>query len=125
MSGGSAGQGPARTSRSLNTPGELLSESSYKELLSPGTVNLGRATDKCPATVCLTNSEATHYGMGVLVLGDWVAQHPLFFGYSASQAYLPSKRLAIAVSTTQGPKTPGRPRRPPARPADRRRTRPG
>ncbi|MFF3307345.1 hypothetical protein [Streptomyces sp. NPDC002952] len=69
-------------------------------------MNLGRATDKCPATVCLTNSEATHYGMGVLVLGDWVAQHPLFFGYSASQAYLPSKRLAIAVSTTQGPKTP-------------------
>ncbi|MGW7264465.1 serine hydrolase domain-containing protein [Streptomyces sp. NPDC054842] len=94
----------ARSAEGIGS-GELLSESSYKELLSPGTVNLGRATAKCPVTVCRTNSEATHYGMGLLVLGDWVAQHPLFFGYSASQAYLPSKRLAIAVSTTQGPKT--------------------
>ncbi|WP_406064244.1 beta-lactamase family protein [Streptomyces sp. NBC_01077] len=83
--------------------GELLSPSSYQELLNPGTVGLGHETRTCPATVCLANTEATHYGMGLLVLGDWVAQHPLFFGYSASQAYLPSERLAIAVSTTNGP----------------------
>ncbi|WP_264203435.1 serine hydrolase domain-containing protein [Streptomyces bambusae] len=86
--------------------GELLSRSSYEELLDPGTVGLGRATATCPATVCLPNTEETHYGMGVLVLGDWLAQHPLFFGYTASQAYLPAKRLAIAVSTTKGPDTP-------------------
>ncbi|WP_328941355.1 beta-lactamase family protein [Streptomyces sp. NBC_00250] len=83
--------------------GELVSPASYEELLNPGTVGLGKPTKTCPATVCLANTEATHYGMGLLVLGDWVAQHPLFFGYSASQAYLPSKRLAIAVSTTNGP----------------------
>ncbi|MFD5323445.1 serine hydrolase domain-containing protein [Streptomyces sp. NPDC127092] len=83
--------------------GELLSPSSYRALLNPGTVGLGRPTNKCPATVCIANTEATHYGLGVLVLGDWVAQHPLFFGYSASQAYLPAERLAIAVSTTSGP----------------------
>ncbi|MEV4430373.1 serine hydrolase domain-containing protein [Streptomyces sp. R-07] len=83
--------------------GRLLSRASYEELLNPGTVGLGHATDKCPPTVCLTQTEATHDGMGVLVLGDWVAQHPLFFGYSASQAYLPSERLSIAVSTTNGP----------------------
>ncbi|MCX5386478.1 hypothetical protein [Streptomyces sp. NBC_00083] len=41
--------------------------------------------------------------MGVVVLGDWGSQHPLFFGYSASMAYLPSQSLAIAVSTTQDP----------------------
>ncbi|MEU0398807.1 serine hydrolase domain-containing protein [Streptomyces sp. NPDC006197] len=87
--------------------GRLLSPSSYRELLNPGTVGLGHATAKCPATVCLAQTEATHYGLGLLVLGDWVSQHPLFFGYSASQAYLPSGRLAIAVSTTNGPKAPG------------------
>ncbi|MFF3889999.1 serine hydrolase domain-containing protein [Streptomyces sp. NPDC001914] len=86
--------------------GELLSSSAYRELLNPGTVGLGTPTAKCPATVCIAQTEATHYGMGVLVLGDWVSQHPLFFGYSASMAYLPSQRLAIAVSTTQGPDTP-------------------
>ncbi|MFF6776600.1 serine hydrolase domain-containing protein [Streptomyces sp. NPDC012637] len=83
--------------------GELLSPASYQELLNPGTVGLGRPTATCPATVCIANTKATHYGMGLLVLGDWIAQHPLFFGYSASQAYLPAERLAIAVSTTNGP----------------------
>ncbi|MFF0431168.1 serine hydrolase domain-containing protein [Streptomyces sp. NPDC004327] len=83
--------------------GELLSPSSYRELLNPGTVGLGHATKKCPATVCLAQTEATHDGLGILVLGDWISQHPLFFGYSASMAYLPSRHLSIAVSTTQGP----------------------
>ncbi|MER7949579.1 serine hydrolase domain-containing protein [Streptomyces sp. NPDC096079] len=86
--------------------GRLLSPASHRELLDPGTVGLGHATEKCPATVCLAQTEATHYGMGVLVLGDWVSQHPLFFGYSASMAYLPSRRLSIAVSTTNGPDAP-------------------
>ncbi|MFI8103968.1 serine hydrolase domain-containing protein [Streptomyces sp. NPDC086023] len=83
--------------------GELLSPASYRQLLNPGTVGLGHATEKCPATVCIAQTEKTHYGMGVLILGDWISQHPLFFGYSASMAYLPSERLSIAVSTTQGP----------------------
>ncbi|MFE2561662.1 serine hydrolase domain-containing protein [Streptomyces sp. NPDC059352] len=95
----------ARSAAAIGS-GELLSLSSYQQLLNPGTVGLGHPTDTCPATVCLANTEATHYGMGVVVLGDWISQHPLFFGYSASMAYLPSERLAIAVSTTQGPTTP-------------------
>ncbi|MFD0574586.1 hypothetical protein ACFQ0T_41780 [Kitasatospora gansuensis] len=44
--------------------------------------------------------------MGLLVLGDWVSQHPLFFGYTAAQAYLPCEHLTIAVSTTKGRGTP-------------------
>ncbi|MEU6239250.1 serine hydrolase domain-containing protein [Kitasatospora sp. NPDC047058] len=83
--------------------GELLSPSAYRELLDPGTVGLGHPTDKCPARFCLPNTEATHYGMGVVILDDWISQHPLFFGYSASQDYLPCEHLAIAVSTTNGP----------------------
>ncbi|WP_432753866.1 serine hydrolase domain-containing protein [Streptomyces sp. JL2001] len=96
----------ARSAAAIGS-GELLSPSAYRELLNPGTVGLGRPTSTCPSTVCLPNTEATHYGMGLLVLGDWIAQHPLFFGYAAAQAYLPSERLAIAVSTTNGPKAPG------------------
>ncbi|MFJ9948273.1 serine hydrolase domain-containing protein [Kitasatospora sp. NPDC091207] len=87
--------------------GELLSPSSYRELLNPGTVGLGTPTPKCPATICIAQTEATHYGTGVLVLNDWISQHPLFFGYSASQDYLPCEHLAIAVSTTDGPTAPG------------------
>ncbi|MER6671752.1 serine hydrolase domain-containing protein [Streptomyces sp. NPDC000983] len=91
----------ARSATAIGS-GELLSPASYQELLNPGTVGLGEATEKCPASVCIAQTEETHYGMGVLVLGDWVAQHPLFFGYSASMAHLPAERLSIAVSTTQG-----------------------
>ncbi|MFI9833256.1 serine hydrolase domain-containing protein [Streptomyces sp. NPDC051913] len=93
----------ARSAAAIGS-GELLSRATYEELLNPGTVGLGHATRTCPATVCIANTAATHYGMGVLVLGDWISQHPLFFGYSASMDYLPSERLAIAVSTTQGRK---------------------
>lgn len=93
----------ARSASAIGS-GELISPSSYEELLNPGTVGLGHETAKCPATVCLAQTEETHYGLGVIVLGDWIAQHPLFFGYSASMAYLPSERLSIAVSTTKGSK---------------------
>ncbi|MCF2533122.1 serine hydrolase domain-containing protein [Yinghuangia soli] len=92
----------ARSAEAIGA-GELLSPAAYQQLLNPGTVGLGTPTEKCPATLCIAQTQNTHYGMGVLVLGDWVSQHPLFFGYSATQNYLPCARLAIAVSTTQNP----------------------
>ena len=30
--------------------------------------------------------------------GSWLLQNPLLGGYSATEAYLPSKKIAIAVS---------------------------
>ncbi|WP_432753798.1 serine hydrolase domain-containing protein [Streptomyces sp. JL2001] len=87
--------------------GALLSSRSRAALLDPGTVGLGGPTSTCPASVCLKNTEATHYGTGVLVVDDWVVQNPSFSGYSAVQAYLPADRLAIAVATTEGRRTPG------------------
>ncbi|MFC9331280.1 serine hydrolase domain-containing protein [Kitasatospora sp. NPDC057015] len=95
----------ARSAAAIGS-GELLSPSAYQELLNPGTVGLGGPTATCPDTVCIPNTEATHYGMGLLVLNGWISQHPLFFGYTASQAYLPCRRLAIAVSTTKNRDTP-------------------
>lgn len=44
-----------------------------------------------------------HFGLGLIVQNGWVVQNPSFSGYAAIQAYLPSDRLAIAVSTTVGP----------------------
>ncbi|KPI32903.1 beta-lactamase [Actinobacteria bacterium OV450] len=84
--------------------GELLSPAGYRISLDPGTVGLGKATAQCPATVCRTMTPGHHFGLGLIVQNGWVVQNPSFSGYAAIQAYLPSEHLAIAVSTTVGPK---------------------
>ena len=86
--------------------GELLSPRSFRTQLNPGTVGLGHPTKTCPATVCLPQTKDFHFGVGVIVKNGWVVQNPSFFGYAAVMAYEPRKRLAIAVSTTVGPKAP-------------------
>ncbi|MFI8292232.1 class A beta-lactamase-related serine hydrolase [Streptomyces sp. ms191] len=86
--------------------GELLSPRAYRTLVNPGTVGLGGASATCPASICLKQTEAKHFGVGVIVVNGWVLQNPSFSGYAAIQAYLPAKRLAIAVSTTKTADTP-------------------
>ncbi|MFI6447657.1 serine hydrolase domain-containing protein [Kitasatospora sp. NPDC050543] len=86
--------------------GELLSPAAFRVQLDPGTVGLGGPTATCPETVCRANTEATHFGLGVIVVDDWIIQNPSFSGYAAMQAYLPCERVAIAVTTTKGPDTP-------------------
>ncbi|MEU2241093.1 serine hydrolase domain-containing protein [Streptomyces sp. NPDC018338] len=95
----------ARSAEAIGS-GELLSPRSYRTLLDPGTVGLGGGTAKCPASICLKQTEAKHFGFGVIVINGWVLQNPSFSGYAAIQAYLPSKRLAIAVSATKTETTP-------------------
>ncbi|MEU6659063.1 serine hydrolase domain-containing protein [Streptomyces sp. NPDC046821] len=95
-----------RSARGIGS-GELLSREGYRTLLNPGTVGLGHPTKTCPPTVCIKQTEAEHFGLGVIVADNWVLQNPSFSGYAAIQAYLPSKRLAIAVSTTETATTPG------------------
>ncbi|MFE3556802.1 serine hydrolase domain-containing protein [Streptomyces sp. NPDC059193] len=94
-----------RSARAIGT-GELLSAEAFRTQLNPGTVGLGTPTGGCPATVCLKNTEAAHFGFGVIVVNGWIEQNPSFSGYAAIQAYLPAEKLAIAVSATKGPKTP-------------------
>ncbi|MFD3665387.1 hypothetical protein ACFWVF_33125 [Streptomyces sp. NPDC058659] len=86
--------------------GELLSPRSYRTLLDPGTVGHGGATAKGPASIRLKQTEAKHVGFGVIVVNGWVLQNPSFSGDAAIQAYLPSERLAIVVSTTKTATTP-------------------
>ncbi|MFD9129823.1 serine hydrolase domain-containing protein [Kitasatospora sp. NPDC059571] len=95
----------ARSAQAIGS-GELLSRRSFRVQLDPGTVGLGHPTDTCPPDVCLPNTEARHFGFGIIVSNDWVVQNPSFSGYAAIQAYLPGKRLAIAVSSTKGPDSP-------------------
>ncbi|MFD0147844.1 serine hydrolase domain-containing protein [Streptomyces sp. NPDC055721] len=95
----------ARSAEAIGS-GELLSPRSYRTLLDPGTVGLGGGTATCPASICLKQTEAKHFGFGVIVVNGWVLQNPSFSGYAAIQAYLPSKRLAIAVSATKTATTP-------------------
>ncbi|WP_328554676.1 serine hydrolase domain-containing protein [Streptomyces sp. NBC_00358] len=95
----------ARSAQAIGS-GELLSHRSYRTLIDPGTVGLGHATATCPATVCLKQTEAKHFGLGVIVINGWVLQNPSFSGYAAIQAYLPSDGLAIAVDATKTKDTP-------------------
>ncbi|WP_411104099.1 serine hydrolase domain-containing protein [Streptomyces sp. cmx-4-9] len=94
-----------RSARAIGT-GELLSGQSFRTQLNPGTVGLGHATSTCAASVCLANTEARHFGLGVIVVDDWILTNPSFGGYAAIQAYLPSQHLSIAVTVTKGPKSP-------------------
>ncbi|MEV7277203.1 serine hydrolase domain-containing protein [Streptomyces sp. NPDC093111] len=95
----------ARSAEGIGS-GELLSPRAYRTLLNPGTVGLGGGTARCPATICLKQTPAEHFGLGVIVVNGWILQNPSFSGYAAIQAYLPSKRLALAVSATKTATTP-------------------
>ncbi|WP_405790275.1 serine hydrolase domain-containing protein [Streptomyces sp. NBC_01367] len=95
----------ARSAEAVGT-GELLSPQSFKVQLDPGTVGLGGNTPGCAPKDCFRQLPARHFGYGVIVQNGWIQSNPSFAGYAAIQAYLPSERLAIAVSTTVGPKSP-------------------
>jgi D-alanyl-D-alanine carboxypeptidase len=44
-----------------------------------------------------------YFAMGMFIDHGWVLQNPLFSGYRATMAYLPSRHVTIAVTTTVGP----------------------
>ncbi|MFE5861066.1 serine hydrolase domain-containing protein [Streptomyces virginiae] len=95
----------ARSAEVVGT-GELLSPQSFKVQLDPGTVGLGGNTPGCAPKDCFRQLPARHFGYGVIVQNGWIQSNPSFAGYAAIQAYLPGEHLAIAVSTTVGPKGP-------------------
>ena len=49
---------------------------------------------------CGTLTNFYTYGIGVVITGSWLMQNPLFGGYAGVEAYLPSKKIAIAVAVT-------------------------
>jgi len=81
--------------------GELLSPESYEAMVSTDLRGKTTALPACGGT-CFPQSEGYAYGLGIVTTGNWVMQNPLFGGYAAVEAYLPSQKIAIAVAITFG-----------------------
>jgi D-alanyl-D-alanine carboxypeptidase len=80
-----------RWARALGT-GSLLSPQSHALQIGPQNVGLG------PLTASM------YYAMGIGVTNGWVVANPQLTGYNGAVSYLPSKRTAVVVYVTQGPK---------------------
>jgi CubicO group peptidase (beta-lactamase class C family) len=78
--------------------GTLLSPESHEAQTAPDLLGFGAPLAGCPN--CHTLDEQYNYGLGVVRSGDWLLQNPLFAGYGGVEAYLPDKKIAIAVATT-------------------------
>jgi len=82
--------------------GALLSKSSYEAMTGPHLLGFGKKQDNC-APSCATQTNTYNYGLGVVRSGSWLLQNPLLGGYAGIEAYLPSKKIAIAVAVTFAP----------------------
>jgi len=80
--------------------GALLSPASHRAQLAPDLLGFGSALAGC--RTCHPLDRRYNYGLGIVLHGDWLLQNPLFGGYGATGAYLPSRRIAVAVATTFG-----------------------
>jgi CubicO group peptidase (beta-lactamase class C family) len=81
--------------------GKLLTKKSYDLLVS---TDLRGKTHPLPGcTTCAELNDGYTYGMGLVISGNWLLQNPLFAGEAGVEAYLPSKKIAIAVAVTYAP----------------------
>jgi CubicO group peptidase (beta-lactamase class C family) len=80
--------------------GALLSPASHRAQIAPDLLGFGSALPGCPN--CHTLDTNFNYGLGIIWTGSWLVQNPLFFGYGGVMAYLPSRKIAVAVVTTYG-----------------------
>ena len=79
--------------------GKLLSSKSFHAMTDSTMIGFGTPLPSCAGS-CFTQVNGYNYGLGVVRSGSWQLQNPLLSGYSATEAYLPSKKIAIAVATT-------------------------
>lgn len=81
--------------------GKLLRPESYDQMVSTELRGKTRTQPGCPT--CMEMTEGYTYGLGIVISGNWLLQNPMFAGYAAAEAYLPSQKIAIAVATTFAP----------------------
>ena len=81
--------------------GRLLSKESYEKMVSTGLRGKTHAQPGC--TTCAPMTDIYTYGIGIVISGAWLLQNPLFAGEAGVMAYLPSKKIAIAVAVTYEP----------------------
>ena len=72
--------------------GTLLSRRSARERFAPYTADLPGFTRNL------------YYGLGVIIENTWAIQNPELNGYTAIQGWLPSKRMAVGLAVTKGPR---------------------
>ena len=90
-----------RTAQEVGT-GALLSKSSYRAMTAPNLLGFGHPLPEC-GNSCFTQVNGYNYGLGVVRSGSWLLQNPLLSGEGAVEAYLPAKKIAIAVAATFDP----------------------
>lgn len=78
--------------------GSLLSKESYAAMVSTALRGKTTALPGCPT--CFAHVEQYTYGLGLITSGRWLLQNPMFGGYGAIAAYLPSEKAAVAVAVT-------------------------
>jgi CubicO group peptidase (beta-lactamase class C family) len=91
----------ATTAEKVGT-GELLSDESYEAMTGPNLLGFGRKMKVCEPS-CFKQIDAYNFGLGVVRSGSWILQNPLLSGIGATEAYLPSERIAIALAVTLEP----------------------
>jgi D-alanyl-D-alanine carboxypeptidase len=78
-----------KAAKALGT-GALISRRASRERFAPTTAVLPQF------------SRDFYYGLGVLVGNSWQFQNPELNGYTAIMAYLPSRRISVALTVTNG-----------------------
>jgi CubicO group peptidase (beta-lactamase class C family) len=82
--------------------GSLLSRASYHAMTDPNLLGFGHKDPACEPS-CFTQVDGYNFGLGVVRSGSWILQNPQLSGFSASEAYLSSQGIAIAVAVTYLP----------------------
>jgi len=81
--------------------GTLLTRESYQTMTAPDLRGKTFTLPGCPT--CAPQTEGYTYGVGIVISGGWLLQNPLFAGQSGVAAYLPAKKIAIAIAVTYLP----------------------
>ncbi len=76
--------------------------SDYEAMTGPHLLGFGKKQDNC-APSCGPQTNVYNYGLGIVRSGSWILQNPLLGGLGAIEAYLPSKKIAIAVAVIFAP----------------------
>jgi CubicO group peptidase (beta-lactamase class C family) len=80
--------------------GSLLSSASHQAQVAPDLLGFGSPQAGC--RTCHPLNRAYNYGLGIVRNGSWLLQNPLFSGYGGVAAYLPSRKITVAMITTYG-----------------------
>ncbi len=77
-----------RSARAIGT-GALISKGAARERIAPTTAGLPGFT------------QSLYFGLGIVLVNTWQVQNPDINGYTAIMAYLPSRRISLALAVTR------------------------